>query len=265
MDTATFLNSHRVFDLDEAVRQLAPSAGRSAVLQRLKYFAAQGKVKKVMRGVYASVPPGVDPKKFRPDPFLVAATLRADAIFSHHSALQLLGASHSEWGLLTAFSARRHAYFQFNSDQLRFLANPRALVRRQLTELGVRSVYRFEQELRVTGLERALVEGFRAPHLVGGTAELIESAAGFPVLELPLLLEVLEAYGQKGLWASVGWFLEQHKTTFYVQDEDLAKFQRRVPKVPLYLNPGQRGGVLVRRWNVIVPENLMRAREPDED
>ena len=33
---------------------------------------------------------------------------------------------------------------------------------------------------------------------------------------------------------------------------------------PLYLARGQRGGVLVRRWNLIVPEVLVEGRDPDE-
>jgi hypothetical protein len=62
MDTSTFLQMHRVFNLDEAVQALAPSGGRKATLERLKYAVGRGKLKKLARGVYASVPPGVGPK-----------------------------------------------------------------------------------------------------------------------------------------------------------------------------------------------------------
>lgn len=37
MDTNTFLQTHRVFNLDEAVQALAPSGGRKTTLERLKY------------------------------------------------------------------------------------------------------------------------------------------------------------------------------------------------------------------------------------
>lgn len=263
MDTGTFLQTHRVFSLDEAVRALAPQGGRGRVLERIQYFAGLGKVKRITRGVYASVPPGVDPKRFWPDVFLVAAALRPDAIFSHHSALELLGASHSEWRLCTAFSSRRRS-FQLNGTEVRFLSQPAALTRERLTGLGTRTIHRLDRELRVTAPERTLVDGFRNPDLVGGVSELVQSAAGFSVLELPLLFEVLGAYKQKLLWAAVGWFLEQHRKSFYVTDEDLSKVERHVPKAPQYLIPGQRGGVMARRWNLILPENVTRGREPDE-
>ncbi len=99
---------------------------------------------------------------------------------------------------------------------------------------------------------------------MGGLAEFVESVAGFSVLELPLLFELLDAFGQKGLWAAVGWFLDTYRTTFYVSDADLAIIDKQVPKAPLYLARDQRGGVLVRRWNLIVPDTLVEGKEPDE-
>ncbi len=39
MDANTFLQTHRVFNLDEAVRVLAPAGGRKAILERRQYAA----------------------------------------------------------------------------------------------------------------------------------------------------------------------------------------------------------------------------------
>ena len=52
--------------------------------------------------------------------------------------------------------------------------------------------------------------------------------------------------------------------TFYASDDDLTVIDKQVPKAPLYLARDQRGGVLVRRWNLIVPDELVMGREPDE-
>jgi hypothetical protein len=264
LDTSTFLQTHRVFNLDEAHRALAPAGGRKATLERLNYAASRGKLKKVVRGVYASVPPGAEPASFQPDRFLTAAALRSDSILSHHSALELLGAAHSDWRLSTVYSAQRSQAFDFEGFELRFLSHPQRLVRKQAVDLGMRAVRRFDRELQVTGPERTLLDGFRRPDLVGGYAELVESAAGFPVLELPLLFQLLDAYGQKILWAAVGWFLDTYRATFYVSEDDLAHIEKQVPKVPLYLERDQRGGTLISRWNLIVPDTLIGVGEPDE-
>ena len=264
MDTNTFLQTHHVFNLEEAVQALAPSGGRKATLERLSYAADKGKLINLARGVYASVPSGIEPGKFQPDRFLAAKALRPDAIFSHHSALELLGAAHSEWRLCTAYSARRSQLFELDGLELRFLSHPQPLLRKQAAELGTGSVHRLDRELRVTGPERTLIDGFRRPDLVGGLAEFVESAAGFPILELPLLYELLDAFGQKMLWAAVGWFLDTYRAAFFVSDGDLVFLEKHAPKAPLYLSRDQRGGVLARRWNLIVPGELLEGGEPDE-
>lgn len=264
MDTASFLQTHRVFSLEEAVRALDPKGGRKAALERLKYAVARGKVKKLMRGVYASIPPGTDPEAFQPDPFLAAVALRPEAVFSHHSALELLGVAHSEWRQYSAYSSRRPQRFSLNGLEVQFVSYPSTLIQQDLARLGTREIRRFDRKLTVTGPERTLVDGFRQPDRVGGLAELVESAAGFPVLEIPLLLKLLHAYRQKVLWAAVGWFLDTYRETFFVSEADLATIEKQVPRAPQYLAKDSRGGVLVQPWNLIVPTYLAEGREPDE-
>jgi len=120
------------------------------------------------------------------------------------------------------------------------------------------------RSLRGTGPERTLLDGFRHPDRVGGLQELVESAAGFGVLDLALLRKLLETYGEKRLWAAAGWFLERHQQRFFVPHEYLASMAPHRPAAPRYLERGRRGGKLFSRWNLIVPPALASAAEPDE-
>jgi len=79
MDTSTFLQTHRVFNLDEAVQALALSGGGKATLQRLKYAAARGKLKKLPRGGYASIPPGMEARKRETASFEVTKVRASEA------------------------------------------------------------------------------------------------------------------------------------------------------------------------------------------
>lgn len=264
METAQFLQTHPVFTLEEAETALRPRGGRNAVRERLKYHLECGRLKSVVRGVYAAVPPGLAPERFQPDPFLVAYALRADAVFSHHCALDLLGAAHSDWNLFTVLTTRRRRPLDLDGFQLRFLNHPVALERAGKQQLGLRTTERSGKTLRLTGPERTLIDGFRQPHLAGGVEELVESAAGFPVLELELLQELLSAYGSKSLWAATGWFLERYRQTFYVSDEVLAAIEVNAPTAPHYFSRNRRGGTLAGRWNLIVPESFTTGKEPDE-
>jgi len=260
--TESFLERHPVFRLEQAARAFAHK-DRRATLERLRYHVSTGRLKQVTRGVYARVPPGIEPREFHPDPFLVANALRPDAVFSHHSALELLGAAHSEWKLVTVLTTMRRGPLQFDGHSIAFLAPPAALVRSRRQSLGVRSLDRMGETLQATGPERTLLDGFRDPRHAGGAAELVESAAGFPVLELGLLESLLEAYSEKALYAATGWFLERYQRTFSVPDSFLHRLAQNRPISPQYLLRAQRGGRLARRWNLILPDALMN-EEPDE-
>ena len=116
--------------------------------------------------------------------------------------------------------------------------------------------------LTVTGPERTLLDGLRRPDLTGGAVELVESAAGFGVLDLDLLHRLLKTYKEKLLWAAAGWFLERHQQRFFVSDEYLSTIERNRPKSPQYLVRNQRGGTMAKRWNLILPPGVVGGREP---
>ncbi len=215
------------------------------------------------RELYAVVPPGVEAHRFEPDRYLVAAALRPDAVFSHHSALELLGAAHSDWSACTAYGRgpRRRLSLPRSSVEL---LRPPAVLGDEWERLGVEQVSYLGHTLRVTGRERTLIEGFRHPRYVGGLPELVESAAGFTSLRFELLHDVLSAYAQKALWAAVGWFLERHARSFFVSDEQLALLQSHRPRSPQYLPRSLRGGVFQPRWNLVLPPEVVRGGEPDE-
>lgn len=260
--TSVFLLERPVFSLEEAAKALP--GGKRRVFQRLQHYVKTKRLRPVARGVYVAVPPGDQARRFQPDPFLVAAAARPDAVFAYHSALELLGAAHSEWTRFTVCTDRRRAPVVLGRLKIEFLDHPPGLKRSRQTSLGVRAIDRRGRKLEFTGPERTLVDGFRRPDRVGGLGELVESAAGFGVLDLKLLARLLEAYGEKSLWAATGWFLERYRKTFFTPDDVLAAFEARRPKAPHYADPRHRGGRFVRRWNLILPEALVGAQEPNE-
>ena len=262
--THEFLATHPVFSLHEAAQAFRPPGGRSGTVERLKYHLEKGRLKLVARETYAVVPTGVDADRFQPDPFLVAATVRPEGVFSHHSALELLGAAHSIWNRCTLYVSRRRSPLSLDGTMLRFLEHPRAMRGKSARYFGTRKVERRGRLLRVTGPERTLVEGFRRPALVGGLEELVASACGFPTLDLQVLEDALSRYDTRYLWAAVGWFLERFQQTFHVPDKYLCRLERHRPRSPHYLERNSRGGRLVARWNLILPNKLTEAAEPDE-
>ena len=263
VSTPSFFGANAVFSLAQAANAFGQPAAREKVRHRLKHHVKSGGLKKAAKGVYAVVQPGLKPDQVRPDPFMVVAVVRDDAVFSHHSALELLGVAQSAWRQCTVYTSAVRRPLKLRDAAVLFLAHPTPL-RGRNRHLGTQQVERAGALLRVTGPERSLVEGFRRPALVGGLEELVQSASGFAVLDLKLLEKVLRAYDAANLWAATGWFLERFQTTFHVPDKFLAVCQRHRPRSPQYLARGSRGGVQASRWNLILPDVLAATEGTDE-
>lgn len=264
LTTGALLAKNSVFSLEEATAALRPPGGRLGTVERLKHYLKTGRLKLVAREIYAVVPPGTPPARFEPDPFLVAVAARPDGIFSHHSALELLGAAHSTRRGCTLWSEGRKRELRLGASSVLFLPHPEALRRGSQERLGTRTVEWRGTLLRTTGPERTLVEGFRRPVLAGGVEELVASAAGLPTLDLDLLEGVLAAYDTRYLWAAAGWFLERHRRSFHVPDDLLRRFESKRPAARHYLLRGTRGGTLDAKWNLILPD-VLTSEEPSED
>jgi len=59
-------------------------------------------------------------------------------------------------------------------------------------------------------------------------------------------------------------FLERFQKTFHVPGATLARMERRRPRSKQYLERGRRGGILAKRWNLILPKEVFKLGEPDE-
>lgn len=261
LNLEAFLADHPVFSLQMLAAARGEASNLRGARNQLKHHLARGSIKAVARGLYAAVPPGLDAKRFHPDAFLVAAAERPDGVFAYHSALELLGAAHSVWGECTMHCDRRRGPIDVGTTSVLFLSTPAPLRRLGLQNLGTRSVPHRVRQLVTTGSERSLVEGLRQPHRVGGLEELLEAMSGVPMLDFNLLQQVLEAYGERKLWAAVGWLTERHREGWSTPDEFLEVCREHITKQSQYLVRGLRGGRLVQGWRLIVPESLLRRPE----
>ena len=235
-----------------------PAAARAR--DRARYYCRTGRLRRLAQGLYAVVSPGADPAAFSPDPYLVAAALRDDALLSHHTALDLLGVARSVFNRFAYFTARVRRPLRVDSVEWHALAHPRPMERAGRLRFGVTRIDRHGVILEVTGPERTLVDGFSSLRWVGGLEEHVESSAGFRDLDLDLLQAYLGLLGRASLYGAVGWFLESHPETGNPTEGVLSKLANQAPRQARYLGPRRRGATLLPRWNVLVPSYLATTR-----
>jgi len=255
-----FLATRRVFTRREFVAALDDGKRTGQTRDSLlAYYARTGRVLRVRRGLFASVPAGMEPAQCPVDAFLLAGRMTDDAVLGYHTALAFHGRAHSvshEFRYLTARHARPLAW---RGNRFLPVAFPAALRRAKQEAFGVRTVDRLGLSVRVTTHERTLVDVLDRPDLGGGWEEVWRSLESVEFFDLDQVVTYALLLDNATTAAKVGFFLQTHREALMVPDGPLGRLRERRPAAPHYLDPSAaRGrGRLVAEWNLVVPAEIL--------
>ncbi len=219
---------------------------------------ASGSLIRVKRGVYATVPDGSNPRTYRPDPHLVASRLSPDAVVAYHSALSFHGYAYSIWTREQFLSSKRLRPFTFRGTEYIAVCPPPSIRDKHDDGYGVKSFPHAKASIRVTTIERTLVDLLHSPDHGGGWEEIWRSLEMVPYLDLDAVIRHTLAMKTAQTVARVGFFLEQHMKSLMVEAHQLESLEACKPRSKSYFDRKRVPGTLARRWNLIVPEDVMR-------
>jgi predicted transcriptional regulator of viral defense system len=256
----TFLHEHPVFTVDEFTGYLASrgDTGARTGESLLAHFRKAGRVTRIRRGLYATVPPGTTASTYPIDPFLVAARLTPDVALTYHTALEFHGRAYSMQGRFTYSTARPLPPFEFRSHVFKGTKFPQVLVRAGKEYFGVLQSERAGMELRVTGLERTMVDVLDRPEHSGSWEEIWRSLESIEFFDLDKVVAYALLLKNSTTGSKVGFFLERHRESLMVEERHLKPLRDQRPRQPHYLDRGKReSGVLVSEWNLVVPKEVL--------
>jgi predicted transcriptional regulator of viral defense system len=265
--SSAFFATHPVFTHGEfAVAHTARGRSESTSNAILARYVASGRLIRVRRGLYAAVPVGRERGGFVPDAFLVAAKSQDDAVLGYHTALSFHGAAYSVWWRFQVITSRRVRRFTHGNEQFVCIQAPTEV--RTLPDFGGGVSCRpyGGAEVRVTTIERTLVDLMHAPQHGGGWEEIWRSLETVEFLDLGAVVEHALRMRTALTAARVGFFLEQHRKQWMVEDKHLAPLLGAKPKQPLHWDRRREPGTLQTRWNLLVPDMVLHRlwEEPSE-
>lgn len=255
-----FLRTHPVFTGETLAAHLARRGGGGTRRKEafLAYYRKTGRVIRVRRGLYAVIPPGADPDSYPVDPYLIAARLTGDAVLSHHTALEFHGRAYSVWRHLVYSASRPVDTLVFRSQVYRGVRFPEALLRQGAEHFGVLNTERVGVAMRVTSLERTLVDVLHRPDVSGGWEEIWRSLESVEFFDVDQVVAYALLLGNATTIAKVGFFLDQHRDALMIDERQLRPLRDRRPLQPHYLDRARRKpGCLVANWNLVVPDDVL--------
>lgn len=262
--TDTFFARNPVFTTEEFSRFLTeqdPSYSPTGWKPLLTYHRKAGHVVPIRRGLYAVVPIGITPETMLVDPFLIAAKMTDDAVLAYHTALSLHGLAHSVRYRFTSLSRSPFINLtRFQGNTYQVIPPPHALPPDKALALGGETSDRQGVTIRVTGLERTIVDVLHRPAISGGWEEVwlsLESVDAY--LDFDLLIEYTLLLKNATTSSKVGYYLDTNRKRLRVKDEHLNRLETHRPRQPQYVQRNRKEGAsaipsrLVSKWNLLVP------------
>lgn len=261
-----FLATHPIFSTQElsdyALKILGHSPSHSTVYNLIQHHEKRGHIIQIRRGLYYTLPREATDGVFPVDPFLVASKLASDAVLAFHSAFWIHQVAYSTSHIIYYLTRQRtRPRFQFQGN-LYVPVHPSSTLRKSKNDFGVTNIDREGVKIRVTALERTLVDVLHKPLYGGNLEEVWQSLNSISYLNIDQVIEYTKLLKNSSIAAKVGFFLESRQEQLRVSPEQLDKLRKARPKSAQYFQrKSDEPQKLITNWNLIVPKYLLEHME----
>lgn len=258
---SVFFSTRPVFGRTEFAEVFGREPGERAITELLKYHLRAGNIRRISRGVFASLQKGALPEPGAVDRFLAASRLRRGAVIAYQSALEVHG-----YPMIPAIP---RAEVQVMADgepgiletidfPCRFVSFPDHCWPYE----GVMAIERQGLTVHVTALERTLVDLFHRYDLAGGAEGLFRSLdliteRGEP-FDVDALVGFAKRLGEATAAGALGFWLDRERNLLGVTAAALEELRSLAPRHARYAlgaTPGS--GRAATGWNVILPTDIV--------
>ncbi|MFN7097867.1 MAG: transcriptional regulator, partial [Gammaproteobacteria bacterium] len=186
-----FLRKHPIFTYSTFAEAVSAKGERSAhtIKALLAHHIRHGHVVPVRRRLFATIPFGADPNTYPISPYLIAGYATDDAIIAYHSALSFYNTVYSLSYRFTFLTAHQFIPFIFRDENYEGIKFPSILLRQEQTNRFVNIEDMQGINIRVTSLERTLVDVLDKPLLGGGWEEIWRSLAMIERVKIDKIIE----------------------------------------------------------------------------
>ncbi len=232
----------KCFSFHDAVRIFGDRQKTGNILYALK---KKGLLQSIRRNYYVVI--SLETKGPVASPFEIASAITEDSYISHHSALEFYGLTNQVFS--DVFVSTEHPFREFGFDGRWYhcIENPR--------KFGIV----LQKTIRVTDLERTVLDSIKDFDKIGGFEELLRCLEMVTVINEDTLIKYLKNYHNQFLTQKAGYLLSffsrlKLSDTFFSYCKENKGNSSRY----LYHDLMEEKNIFVKEWNLCVPENILQ-------
>ena len=209
-------------------------------------YQKKGYIERVKRDLYVAI--SLETQQPIANRYVIASHISNDAAVSYHSAFEFYGYSNQVFYETQVTSESRFRDFEYDGVTYRRIA-PR--ITGGITEIN---------GIRVTTLERTVIDSINLFEKIGGLEELLRCLALIPTLDEAALSACLaEDESERDFVASIddNTFASIHAASLGLSDSFFAMCKSHLPKGKSYLSSESQGFIWHEDWKLYAPKNLM--------
>lgn len=216
----------------------------SAAAWHIKNYLQKGYIERVRRDLYAVI--SMETGQAIPNRYQIVSRVTDDACVSHHSAFEYYGYGNQVF--YDVYFATEKRVHPFTYDGVNYCP--------MMTCRGNAGVTETDTGVRVTSLERTVIDSIADFDKIGGLEELLRCLLLIPSLDPNKLLDALKLYGRGQLYQKTGYILEALKVELSLPEHFFAECEKRSSASKTYLFDKQSDFVLHNRWKLFAPKDL---------
>ncbi len=215
----------------------------SKLLQR---WLQQGIVVQVRRNLYCMV----DLATGLPicGKYEIGSHLSESSYISYHTAMEYLGLAHQPFNKVFVTSRSRFNPFQYDDVDYIYCQRTNNLT-------GIMKP-KGDPLVRVTDIERTLLDCFDRIDRAGGTEELLHCLEGVILLNEERLTTYLATFNKAFLYQKTGYMLERIRKQAHISDAFIDLCHKKGTKSVKWLTNNDESDTFVNRWRLYVPQIL---------
>ncbi|MDR1895784.1 MAG: hypothetical protein LBR10_03230 [Prevotellaceae bacterium] len=180
--------------------------------------------------------------------FEIASQITPSAYLSYHAALEYHGLANQVFYELYVSSEERFNSFEYEGISYTYCKSG--------ISPGVVNPP-MDSMVKVTDLERTVVDCMDSIALSGGLEELVMSFSLITYLKEEQLLTYLEAYRKQFLFQKAGFILSHFQREMKLSDAFFKECRQRIGKSIRYLTHASYSKIYHKEWKLYAPENIL--------